>query len=216
MFVYLPSCKFTAAHPEISKKLKAYFAGKPDFRVAGCCKPEQKKLEAGDTVIALCQSCEAITRENAPQVRVVSLWEYVLGDPDFPWPDFGGEPITVQDCWRARNNPALLDAVRACVKRMRFEPVEIAENREKTEFDGVWRFQQFTSAQMQVAPGFFGEVVEKYATPLPEEEQLRRMREWVGQYRTDRVVVYCNACLRGVRMGGANGVHLAALLAEKL
>ena len=28
MFVYLPSCKFTAANPEESGKLKAYFAEK--------------------------------------------------------------------------------------------------------------------------------------------------------------------------------------------
>ena len=78
MFVYLPSCKFTAANPEASGKLKAYFADKEGFRVAGCCKPEQKKLQPGDTVLALCQSCEAITRENNPEARVVSLWEYAL------------------------------------------------------------------------------------------------------------------------------------------
>ena len=216
MFVYLPSCKFTAANPEASGKLKAYFAEKDGFRVAGCCKPEQKKLQPGDTVLALCQSCEAITRENNPEARVVSLWEYALTDPDFPWPDLNGERITVQDCWRARSNAPLLDAVRACLRRMNAVPVEIAENRENTEFDGVWRFQAFTPAQMASAPKFFGEVAEKYATPLPPEEQQRRMREWVKQYETDRVVTYCNACLRGVKMGGANGVHLGALLASGL
>ena len=213
MYVYLPSCKFTQANPEASRRLKAYLGAKTDFRVAGCCKPEQKKLVEGETVVAICQSCEAITRENSPQCRVISLWEYVLDDADFPWPDFGGERITVQDCWRARNNPALLDAVRACLRRMNMVPVEIAENREKTEFDGVWRFQEFSPAQLASAPKFFGSVP---TTPLPEEEQLRRMQDWVKQYETERVVTYCNACLRGVRMGGAQGVHLAALLAENL
>ena len=146
----------------------------------------------------------------------MSLWEYLLEDEAFPWPDYGGERITVQDCWRARKNAPLLDAVRECLRRMNMEPVELAENREKTEFDGVWRFQTFSPAQLNSAPKFFGEVQARYSTPLPEEEQVERMREWVKQYTTERVVTYCNACLRGVRMGGGNGVHLGALLAERL
>ena len=35
MYVYLPSCKFTQANPEASRRLKAYLGAKTDFRVAG-------------------------------------------------------------------------------------------------------------------------------------------------------------------------------------
>ena len=216
MYVYLPSCNFTRTCPEASAKIKAFMARKSDVRVAGCCRPEQKKLTAEDTVLAICQSCEAITREVSPQAKVLSLWEYAIKDADFPWPDFHGEEMTLQDCWRARNNPALLDAVRTCMERMNLRTVEMAENREHTTFDGVWLHQPVRPGNLAIAPNYFGEIREKYAQPLPEEEQQARMREWAQQYTTERVAAYCNACLRGIRMGGARGVHLMELMTENM
>lgn len=217
MYVYLPSCNFTAACPDSSKKIKAYLAAKPDVRVAGCCRPTQKTLAAGDTVLSICLTCSAITREVSPQVGEMSFWDYLLHDPDFPWPDFGGERMTVQDCWRARHKPALQKAVRACMARMHLEPVELEENFEKTQFDGVWRFSDAPIRRnIGIAPVYFSEVQEHGITPLPPEEQQARMTAWAKQYTTPRVLTYCNACLQGVRMGGADGVHLMELLTARL
>lgn len=217
MYVYLPSCNFTAACPKSSAKIKAYLAQKPDMKVSGCCRPTQKTLTAGDTVLSICLTCSAITREVSPQAREMSFWEYVLTDPDFPWPDFHGEKMTVQDCWRARNKPALQHAVRDCMRRMNLEPVELEENFEKTQFDGVWRFSDKpVKVNIGIAPVYFTEVRDHGITPLPPEEQQACMVEWAKQYRTDRVLTYCNACLKGVQMGGANGVHLMELLTTNL
>ena len=217
MFVYLPSCNFTAACPESSKKIKAYLAEKEGFRVAACCRPTQKTLTAEDTVLSVCLTCSAITREVSPQAREMSFWEYVLTDPDFPWPDFGGERMTVQDCWRARNKPELQRAVRACMRRMNLEPVELEENYEKTQFDGVWRFNEASyKRNIGIAPVYFTEVRDHGVDLLPPEEQKRRMEEWAKQYTTERVLTYCNACLKGVQMGGAEGVHLMELLTANL
>ncbi|MBR3006827.1 MAG: hypothetical protein IKH68_09240 [Erysipelotrichaceae bacterium] len=57
---------------------------------------------------------------------------------------------------------------------------------------------------------------EEYITVLPEEEQKKEMEKWVSQYTTKRVTVYCNSCLKGVQLGGADGVHILDLIARDL
>ena len=215
MLYYLPSCNFSALCPEASRRIKAYLAKKPGVTVSGCCRPLQKRLTEEDTVLTICLTCAALSRE-ASAAQVKSVWEYLLEDDAFPWPDYGGERVTVQDCWRARENPALQQAVRACMRRMNITPVELEENLERTRFDGTWLMNPVAERNMQLAPRFFGEVQEHWTTPLPPEEQQRRMTEWASQYVTDRVAVYCNSCLSGVRMGGAGGVHLMELATRDL
>lgn len=45
----------------------------------------------------------------------------------------------------------------------------------------------------------------------PEDLQ-RRMEEQALQIQTARAVGYCNACVRGLRQGGARAEHLMALI----
>lgn len=216
MIYYLPSCKYKAAHPQSSQKIQRYLSGLPDVRIAGCCRVSQSLFAPGDTVLTNCTSCAAITDEVSPQAKECSVYEYLLGIPDFPWPDYAGEAITVQDCYRSRHKPAMMRAVRECLRRMDLRPVELAENLENTRFDGVFQFAPVAKGNLELAPAFFTPIQQSYVEPLPPEEQKKRMQEWVRQYRTDRVVVYCNSCLAGVRLGGANGVHLLDLITRDL
>lgn len=213
---YLPSCNFKAAHPEVSEKLQAYLRNKPDTEIAGCCRVSQDLFHEGDTVLTNCVSCAIITDEVSPQANEMSLYEYLLQDPLFPWPDHHGEKITVQDCYRTVHKPQVQKAVRECLLRMNMVPVEIEENYEKTRFDGPFRYTKMPSGNLKIAPVFFNKLNDEYIEVLPAEEQERIMKEWVRQYQTERVVVYCNSCLNGVKMGGANGVHLLDLAAENL
>lgn len=216
MIYYLQSCNFTAASPEASKKIRSYMEGKANVKVPGCCRPSQKLFQEGDTVLTICQTCWAITEEVSPKAAKMSFWEYVLNDPDFPWPDYHGEKMTVQDCWRARKKRSLMEAVRECMKRMNIQPVEIEENYENTQFDGVWRFNPVQKRNMDIAPVYFTQVKDHGLELILKEEQAARMREWVGQYKTERAAAYCNACLRGMKMGGAEGIHLMELMTANL
>lgn len=216
MYIYYPSCKFTATNPTASEKIKAYLATRSDMVVAGCCRKNQHLLTEADTAITICLSCAAITDEVSPHAGEISIWEYLLEDDSFPWPDYGGEEMTIQDCWRARHKPALQNAVRECMKRMNIVPVELAESFEKTEFDGIWRFNPVAQANLSIAPEFFGQVQEQGLIPVPREEQPERMKEWCKQYTTEKVVTYCNACQKGVQMGGVEGFHLMELMVKNL
>ncbi len=216
MYIYLPSCNFSATYPEVTKKIQKYMREKQDLKVAGCCRTTQKSLTEEHTVLSMCFTCSAITREVSPQSREMSIWEYLLRDEDFPWPDHEGESMVIQDCWRARKKPEVMDAVRQCIKRMNIVPVEIEENLERTQFDGVWRYNPVLQRNLDIAPVYFENVRDHGLELIPEEEQRLRMEEWVKQYTTNRVITYCTACLKGVRLGGANGVHLMELMTRQL
>ncbi len=52
----------------------------------------------------------------------------VLSDKEFSYPDYQGQTVTIQDCWRARNRTEEQDAVRALLGKMNFEVHELQEN----------------------------------------------------------------------------------------
>ena len=213
---YLPSCNFKAAHPDVSSKIQAYLRNKPDTKICGCCRVSQNLFHEGDKVLVNCVSCAIITDEVSPQANEMTLYEYLLQDPLFPWPDHHGERITVQDCYRTIHKPQVQKAVRECLLRMNMVPVEIEENYEKTRFDGMFRYTKIPAGNLKIAPLYFNKLNDEFIEILPPEEQEKIMKEWVSQYQTERVVVYCNSCLIGVKAGGANGVHLLDLMTEAL
>lgn len=216
MIYYLPSCKYKAAHGESSRKLQCYLVGKPELKIAGCCRASQHLFQAGDLVLTNCTSCAAITDEASPQAREISVYEYLLNDPEFVWPDYHGEEITVQDCFRSRHKPEMMWAVRECLRRMNMVPIELEENLDKTRFDGVFQFANVSESNLKLAPKFYGKIQKEYIEVIPPEEQKDRMCAWVRQYHTGRVAVYCNSCLNGVLLGGANGVYLLDLMTHDL
>ena len=215
MEYYLPSCNFRKADPRATERLGRYFLTRKGMSIPDCCRPLQKRLMAGDLFVSDCQSCFGVTRECSPQAETVSLWEYALKDPNFPWPDYGGERITVQDCWRARNDRPQQEAVRACLRRMNMVPVELEDSFDRADFDGLFLYTPVSGAALKLAPRFFSDAV-VHVTPLSDEQALEKMRDQVKKYATDRAVCYCNACLKGVLAGGGTGVHLASLLAGRM
>ncbi len=213
---YLPSCKFKAAHKETSEKIQAYLRKKEDHEIAGCCRVSQHLFKEGDVVLNNCTSCAIITDEQSPQAKEISIYEYLLEDEDFIWPDYHGEEITVQDCYRSRHKPRMQKAIRECLKRMNMIPVEIEENFEKTEFDGIYKYSDISASNLKLAPVYYSKMQEEYIQILPEEEVKKEMEKWVSQYKTKRVTVYCNSCLKGVLLGGADGIHILDLIARNL
>ena len=212
MFRYYPSCNYTIASPEGSKKIKEYLKSNHNMEVEGCCRPGHKKLEEGDTAVTICQSCSIICRENAPFSNEVSVWEILDSDKNFNWPDLKGERITIQDCWRAKGKENLYKAVRSIMKKMNIEIVELEENYDNTEFCGVFRYNEMLPTNKKIAPNFFVDYMANNIELHSTEEQQELMEVHCRKYTTDRVVCYCNACLRGVIQGGAKGVHLMDLI----
>ena len=214
--VFLSSCKNKAFYPEASAKLKDYLIdGGYIDEYAGCCKPggpKHRDLEPGADAIVLCHTCHAIVEEHEPVATVTPVFDIILNDPAFPFPDYGGEAITVQDCWRARGRHDIHDAVRALLRKMNMEPVELEENRDESRFCGLTLLNKLPAQMAELAPKRYGSLEPGLFEPRPLDEQMRMMQEQVSRIATPRVVSYCFACDGGLQRGGADSVALLDLL----
>lgn len=211
--IYFPSCNFTRQAPELSARIKAFLSER-GVEITGCCRVNHKALAPDCMALTICQTCRIIIEENHPDARCMSVFEYLDGLADFPFPDYGGEAMTVQDCYRAKNHPGERAAVRSLMRKMNINVVELPGREEEIDFDGAWMFRPVMEGNRKLAPETFGRV-EKDLRPESPEWVERYLREYCGRFETARVACYCNSCLAGLERGlpeGKRAAHLAELL----
>ena len=136
MYIYYPSCNFSAASPATAKKVKAYF--EKQMPVAGCCRVDKREISPADITLYICQACRETLEDK---VKTQSMWEYLDALKDFNFPNLNGQKFYVQDCWRDRNHPEIHEAVRSLLKKMHAEVIEIEHNREKSIFCGNLHYE---------------------------------------------------------------------------
>ena len=69
---------------------------------------------------------------------------------------------------------------------------------------------------LAIAPKAFSKLDAEVVAVATEEEKRHHMQEQVAKYATERTVVYCSSCEKGVRCGGGNPVHMIELLTADL
>lgn len=161
------------------------------------------------------RNCSAIFEERHPEIQRKSFWELILEDKNFQYPNHHGEAITIQDCWRSKENFVEQEAVRELLRRMNFKVVELPENHEETKFCGVSLYQPQPPRNPKLAPRrFLYGAQGLFQEHTPEQKKLL-MEEHCAQIRTEKVVAYCHYCVRGLKLGGSQVFHLAELLFGK-
>lgn len=232
---YIASCVFSTQFPALSFKIQKYIRERFGMPIVRCCIPNYKVREyeekmqaeyrvswaglpdcAGfeekDTVYSICHNCSNIIEETKNNVKVLSLWELILEDEKFNYPDYSGLKVTIQDCWRSKERTSEQMAVRALLKKMNIDYLEIDGNFEKTEFCGASLYRPQPARNPKLAPMHYKiKAVGKFI-PHTEEEQKTIMTDYCRQYDTDIVVCYCHYCLEGLKMGGKDGKHIGELL----
>ncbi|MBR3393897.1 MAG: hypothetical protein IKG51_07290 [Firmicutes bacterium] len=204
--IYFPSCNFTKMAPAAAKAIRSYLAEK--MQVAGCCRVDKLAYEEGLTGLYFCQACRETLENRVPgKYQLKNLFEYLVDDKDFPWPDYSGLTATVQDCWRDRNHPEIHEAVRTALAKMKVRVIEMEENREKAVYCGNIHFEPHKPENILL--------MEQYSDkPLmlaPEDVQKKLFEEQAEKYPTDNVITYCNRCTLCIRTVGVNGIHLMEL-----
>lgn len=183
-YIYYPGCKYTVLSPTTSKKIKDYIQTKDNTKVAGCCRVDHRLLKEGDTALVVCPTCLFNLKKNAPKAGVQSLWEVLAEDMSFPWPNYKGKAISVQDCKDTVDNKKLQNSVREILKKMNVTIVEIDKSFEKAD--------NFCNI-----------------SPTHTENQIKRHCE---TFVTDTVVSYCTGCHNALKIGGKKAVHLLDLI----
>lgn len=234
---YIASCVFTDGEPELSRKVQSYVTERFNIPIIRCCVANYKvsefenrmpewyreewrnirhyeKFPAGSTMVSICHNCSAIFEEHHPDIHCQSIWELILADDEFKYPDYHGERMAVQDCWRQKENRAEQEAVRELLRRMQIDIVELPENYERTRFCGYSLYQPQPARNPKLAPKRFLYGAEGLFQEHTQAEKERLMREHCAKIPADKVVAYCHYCVRGLNLGGKQGIHLARLLFE--
>ena len=232
---YIASCVFTTKYPELSSAIQKYVRTRFQMPVVRCCIPKYRldfftkampekyqdewkaladsgDFQPADTVYSLCHNCSAIIEENHPEVNVRSLWELILSDESFAYPDFHKQTVLVQDCWRSRERLAEQAAVRDLLKRMNFQVQEMPENHGRTEFCGISLYRPAPVRNIKLAPKRFVENAAGKFNDCTAAEQKKLMVDYCRPFQGKRIVDYCHYCQEGLELGGADAIHLAALL----
>ena len=235
---YVASCVFTENFPALSRKVQAYIRERFDLPIIRCCVKNYKvaefearmpknyrdewreikhfeKFPAGSTMVSICHNCSAIFEEQHPEILRESIWELILSDEKFSYPNHHGEAITIQDCWRSKENFAEQAAVREILRRMNFEVVELPENHSRTKFCGYSLYQPQPPRNPKLAPKRFLHGAKGLFQPHTDDEKFQLMREHCAAIRTEKVVAYCHYCVRGLKLGSKSTFHLAELLFEE-
>ena len=205
--IFFPSCKISEAFPLSNAQLAAYLEKRWGIPKAGCCRLGRKELTAKDTAIVICHTCAGILAESSA-ADVEYAWTYIDKDADFAFPDYGGEKITLQDCFMCKDYPEVMETVRSLLKKMHFEVVELPAHQETADFCGLLT-NPILAANAELAPKRFGQ---KEFHALSAEERKAYLQQHVASITTPRVVDYCRACHAALKQGGANAVHLVELL----
>ena len=112
---FVASCVFTEEYPELSRKVQKYISEK-NLPVIRCCvanykveefenrMPENyrdewrsiehyRKFPSGSTMVSICHNCSAIFEERHPEINSQSIWELILEDENFNYPNYHGEKL---------------------------------------------------------------------------------------------------------------------------
>ena len=211
---YFPGCKYKAHNPEGSERLARYLNERFGIIVMDCCSVGFDTPAEEDTVFFQCPTCGLILHDSGSQRRLRSVYRLLSEDDRFPWPDHSGRQMTLQDCWRSREDDDYLQAVRDVLAKMNIHPLELPNCREKADFCGATLYRVPSGRYHRLAPV---SLVEKACfDPQPEEVQQQLMKEHGKLYRSEDELCNCTGCLEGIRMAGHTPVHVLDLITDAL
>lgn len=211
--IYLTSCKFEMASPETAKRMNALVHNRYDMKLAGCCREVLPTLEPDDRVVTICNTCDVFAGEMTPDAPRISIWEVIAQDDTFPYPNYGGEEIALQDCWRANENPAIREAIRDIMVRMNLVTIELLDAHEQCRFCGSTLLAPAPAYYEEFAPKRFApEKLTDVFQPHTDEEKHRILTQHCAGIPTDKVACYCVGCAQGLFLGGKKPVQVADLL----
>lgn len=213
--IYLPSCKYTAASPNGSKRAQQYLADRYQIQTSGCCRPSHKTFTAEDTVVYSCNTCAAFCRESSKAKKIISIWKLIDEDAQFPFPDYHHQRMALQDCWRIYDNKPHQFAIRNILKKMNIAVEELNENFDQTKFCGIALYDTQPQQNAELAPKRFVENAKGFFQPHTKEEQLMLMKTHCAQIDAEEVICYCMACIAGITLGGKTSIHLLDLLFDR-
>lgn len=189
--LFIPGCALREYKPELIARLTRFLMerGIADEVCTECCKSDAP-IEEGAAIIDCCPGCSSQFERRYPGSSIRALWQVLL-ETDFPFPDYHGQKMSIQDSCRARNrySQEMQESARALCRKMNIELCE----------------PKYTRDQVRCCGG-----------SAPDLETRRKMAlRRAEDFPEKDVVVYCTGCARSLSMTAAAPRHLLDLLFEE-
>lgn len=189
-YIYAPGCALMSYKPHLADKLKEIADQKygQTETLLACCfnKPD---LEPGTCIITPCATCAQNYVKGFPECTSSFFLSELADSEDFPFPDYGGVSMSIQDTCTAKTQPEVMDAIRKLLKRMNINLVEPAFSGKKSKCCGQIFYGKLSTDKVE-------DLMTKRAEEMPCED----------------VVVYCASCIMSMTVGGKRPRYIVDLL----
>ena len=140
-------------------------------------------------MVNVCPGCDRRYRENYRESTTVSAWELLAAGSFFPFPDYHGRRMSINDACPTRSQTRVHEAVRELLRRMNITLVEPRLTRTNGACcgDSLWG-------------------------NAPTPAVVAAMKKRASQMPADEVVVYCVSCAKAMSLGGRQPRYLVDLL----
>lgn len=189
-YIYAPGCALMIYKPHLADRLREFVEaefGKVETLLTCCF--DTPKLDADSTILTPCSTCNNRYRTQFDGVSSVYLLERIAQSHSFPFPDYGGVEMSVQDTCSGRTDDLYLETIRKLLERMNIRVREAERSGKRGKCCG------------QV---FYGK--------LPIEKVENQMRMRAEEMPCHDVVVYCTSCIQGIALGGRQPRFILDLL----
>ncbi len=200
MICYYPSCRFTAAFPSLSQRIKDYLKEK-GVEVVGCCRKDYGIGTKDDIALTICTNCALILKERS-EARVISVFEYLKDDIELKGID--GD-VVIQHCFKAD------DDLQRAIEEIVYRSYPKAEVSMYGHFCGTNLMMPLSKANHDIAPKTFKDL-EKEVEVLTKEEIQSRLQEMKETFKGKSVITYCNSCYKTLKDIGVKAYHIAELV----
>ena len=188
-YIYAPGCALMTYKPHIAERLKVYVERKYGVMdtLLTCCF-DKPALANATCVVTPCPTC-ADAYNKMEGITAVCFLNDIANDDDFPFPDYRGMEMSIQDTCAARKQPEVLASVRTLLERMNIRVIE----------------PQFTGKKARCCGQiFYGK--------MDETKVVANMKKRADEMPCSDVVVYCSSCIMSMTVGGRTPRFILDLL----
>ena len=190
MIYFNPGCALNLYKPEMEQRLLTFLETQYDkVSLHSICCHYDPKVPKGSKIINVCAGCDRRFRSFYEGVSTISLWEVVDAADSFPFPNYQGLTLSIQDPCPVRKRPDVHRAVRSLLKKMNIQLLEPAEHSEKSVCCGDSFYHKLSAEEVH-------------------EKRVAR----ANAMPCDEVCVYCVSCINSMHVAGKKPRHLVDLL----
>lgn len=189
-YLYVPGCALMVYKPHLADKLKDIIEQtySPANTLLSCCL-HKPTVNPGTYIITACATCAVQYTKKYPDCTSIFFLSELAESDNFPFPDYKGAKMSIQDTCSARSKPTYLNAIRKLLKRMNISLVEPQRSGVRGKCCG------------QI---FYGKV------DTHKVESL--MKDRADEMPCDDVIVYCASCIMSMSVGGKRPRYIIDLL----